>query len=434
MAGETERARLWFDEAFPLYVAINSPWGGDDGGFANGTFYATWGLFFAMERWDALLQTTGVDFYQMAWPQEVGRFLAYFLPPGAPTGAFGDGAESYLPRIWAELFAAYAQRVTSDVANRHASAWGEIKRARNSHGLLFGPLSPHAADNREPCDSELPDGAVFPSIGWAALHSNFNDQNRTSIYFKSSSYGSFNHSHADQNSFVINARGHALAIDSGYYDGYFSDHRKQWTVQTIAHNAITFDGGKGQATESREAEGRIVAFDHSPDLDYVVGDATNAYGGALTKAVRTLAYLRPDTLVVYDKVESRTARRWEWNIHSLQEMSEYENGNVRIVNGEASLCVEVLRGPATSFSKTNAFPVDPAGKRDERPNQWHGTYRATQASSDAEFLILLTVNCAALEVGALRPLEDGGFSFTLDGRAMQIGATGARLESAAPRE
>ena len=39
------------------------------------------------------------------------------------------------------------------------------------------------------------------------MHSSLSDPNRLSIFFKSSPYGSYNHSHADQNSFVIHHRG-----------------------------------------------------------------------------------------------------------------------------------------------------------------------------------------------------------------------------------
>ena len=58
------------------------------------------------------------------------------------------------------------------------------------------------------------------------------------LQFKSSRFGSFNHSHADQNSFILSAFGRPLLIDSGYYPWYGSPHDVGWTRQTIAHNAL----------------------------------------------------------------------------------------------------------------------------------------------------------------------------------------------------
>jgi len=73
-----------------------------------------------------------------------------------------------------------------------------------------------------------PNAALFASIGWVAMHSELADPQRVSVYFKSSPYGSYNHSHADQNSLVINSGGERLAIDSGYYDGYGTPHWWRW--------------------------------------------------------------------------------------------------------------------------------------------------------------------------------------------------------------
>ena len=134
---------------------------------------------------------------------------------------------------------------------------------------------------------ELPDTAVFPSIGWVAMHSELDDPDRYSILFKSSPYGSFNHSHGHQKRFIINGRQQSLAIDSGYYDTWKSAHHEGWTMQTKAHNAITYDGGQGQPFQYRSAQGDLLNFARCGDVDMAVGDATPAYKGELSRAVRT---------------------------------------------------------------------------------------------------------------------------------------------------
>ncbi len=425
MAGDTERARLWFFGTFPLYVAINNPWGGDDGGFANGTNYAGWNLLNYLDQWDVINRATGIDLARMAWSREVGRYLAYFLPPATPSGAFGDGAEYRRPKVWSRLAALYAQRAPSPAAERYAALWNRSAPEDPDPKLLFGPMPAEVAA-ADDC-GDLPDAAVFPEIGWAAMHSSLADPDRTSVYFKSSPYGSFNHSHADQNGFVINAGGRRLAIDSGHYDAYRSAHHEKWTMRTVAHNAITFDGGKGQATRSKSAGGRIVAFGHSRRLDYVVGDATVAYRGALSKAIRTLAFLRPDVVLVYDRVVAPEPRRWEWNIHAMEEFAEDAQGGIRVASGPVSLCVQVLEGPPVEFTKTNRFPEKPDEFFGKKPDQWHGRFTAREPRTEAEFLVLLAVNCRGVGVAATSR-RGGGFDVVIDGVRTSIGEFGAEVE------
>jgi hypothetical protein len=90
--------------------------------------------------------------------------------------------------------------------------------------LLLAP----PADTTSAFPSGTPNTAVFEGIGWAALHSDLANSNRTSVYFKSSPFGAFDHAHADQNSFVVDAGGERLAIDSGYYDARNSPHWLNW--------------------------------------------------------------------------------------------------------------------------------------------------------------------------------------------------------------
>jgi hypothetical protein len=319
--------------------------------------------------------------------------------------------------------ALYAQRVPTPLSRRYAEDWGGMAPVDRLY--LFAPADGAyaSAGNAELCDS-----AFFPSIGWTAMHSDLSDPKRTSVYFKASPYGSVNHSHADQNSFVIDAGGARLAIDSGYDDSYRSRHRRDWTAQTMAHNAITFDGGQGQQTQSKAAAGRIKFYSHTPAMDVVVGDATIAYGDALKMARRTLVYLRPDTVLVYDRLESDRPRRWEWNIHSLTRFIEEKPSAVRTGIGATSLCLILLDGPPTRFTQTNAFTEPPKGKRKEYPNQWHGRFTAAEGSTSTEFLVLLSVGCGARTVSHAPAAEGEGFAVAIDGTRVVIDGEGAILQ------
>ncbi len=391
LAGDVPEAEQWFAQSVPLHFHSISPWGGEDGGFANGTNYSLWDTGDSFTVWHILRWTTGVNIADKAWVRNYGRFLAYFLPPGTPRHAFGDGAELSPGENWPRFSKAYALLAPSPLSRWYASQlFGEDK------SRIEMLLAPRDAATAAPFPEGMTNAALFSSIGWVAMHSDLRDWNRTSVYFKSSPYGSHNHSHADQNSFVINARGRALAIDSGYYDSYYSKHMRSWTTQTRAHNAITFDGGQGQIPRSIAAAGEITQFESSIVGDVVTGDATQAYGGLLRKAVRSVVYGGPNHVVVFDRLESATPRRWEWNIHALERMLENAVGKLEIHNGPISLCVELSASAPVRFTQTDAFPEPPqkngfASK--DMPNQWHGRFESVEKTVSILFAAVLSVDC-----------------------------------------
>lgn len=419
LAGDTPEAERWLMESLPLHLQIISPWGGEDGGYANGTNYALWDTGDSFVDWHILRWATGVDVAQKAWVRNFGRFLVYFLPPGTPRLTFGDGAELVPGENWARFGKAYALLAPSPLSRWYATQlFGEDK------SRLEVLLAPRDDGAPAPFPEGMANAALFPSIGWVAMHSDLRDWNRISVYFKSSPYGSWNHSHADQNSFVINARGRALAIDSGYFDAYHSPHWEHWTKQTRAHNAITFDGGQGQTHHTILAKGKITQFETGAQMDFVTGDATEAYGGALRKAVRSVVYGRPDQIVVFDRLESATPRRWEWNIHALERMLQDETGRLTIHSGHVSLCVEVQSSTALRFVQTDAFTEPPYGEN--RPKQWHGRFETVGKTNAATFVALLRVDCRS---DAVIKLTQNGIEASATIGAIALRFDGTRVMS-----
>ena len=114
-------------------------------------------------------------------------------------------------------------------------------------------------------------------IGWVAVHSALRDaDNDVWVLFKSSRFGSFSHSHADQNTFQLYAYGRALAIDSGYYPSYGTPHDNLWTRQTQAHNGILVNG-RGQPAHMWEASGQVESFERHGIITLIRGQAGGAY-------------------------------------------------------------------------------------------------------------------------------------------------------------
>jgi hypothetical protein len=412
MAGELPEADEWLKSTISMALAWTSPWGEQDGGFANGTAQMFWDTGSNLPAWYVFRSALGVDLAKKDWVRNLGRAMAYFIPPGTPSGLFGDGQELQMQEYWARVAKAYASFAPSPLARWYA---------RQMKGEDTSRLELLLAPKPEPGIAMLPggidNGALFPSIGWVAMHSDLADPLRTSVYFKSSPYGSHNHSHGDQNSFVVNHRGKRLAIASGYYDGYRTPHWTQWYKVTRSANAITFDHGQGQGFNELRFSGDVVAFQHTPAFDYAVGRAEKAYAGFLTLAQRSIAYLRPGTIVVYDSLASQGARTWEWNIHALERMTRHADNRISIVNGDASLCVEMLASPPVEFAQTDQFTAPPEDRK--MVNQWHGAFATTRKFPRAEFIALMRVDAdCARPSGATATRAGGGWHVAVDGRTI----------------
>lgn len=403
VVGEIPEADQWFDFSLRTYAHSIFAWSGPEGGFGNGSAYAQFLVDNTTRIWPHLKQATGLNLYEKPWSRGFANYLMHFLPPGAPGHVFGDAHES-------PLYPAQLKEFVSRVKTPQA-AWF----AANLGGTE-SPLSVLSGETPVPSSTVSPvappNAAVYPSIGWVAMHSDIKNKNRTSVYFKSSPYGSYNHSHGDQNSLVIDSGGKRLLIESGYQDYFASPLAYSWYRTTKAHNSITFDGGMGQlindGTNNLTRNGKITAFSTTAALDFAEGDAVPAYGGLLTGFTRKVWYLRnQDAVVVRDLVTSATDRSFEWNMHGAGPMVAENSTSVKITNGTQTLCLRSLTTDGSTAFQTRTGAAPKAGTVET-----HGAF-VRSANKKAEFIVLLDVGCK-------RPATS--LTTTSTGRTLKVGS------------
>jgi hypothetical protein len=411
---------VWLPNTLPLALNAIDPWGGEESGFANATAQGHWDMGELEFLFYELRTMSGIDVAQKPWVRNWANWFAYFTPPGMGTGttAFGDGHEMNEAEHQSRYGKGYTYFAPSPIGRWQASQLSAEAPTRFEY--LMSPPADFAGTQAFPAGT--PNSLYLKSIGAVAMHSDLSDPGRVSVYFKSSPppYGAFNHAHADQNGFVVNAGGQRLAIESGYYDNYKTQHWWNWYHPTISKNAITYDGGKGQLfyeLNGRMGYGRVTRFVTTAGYDIVGGDAAQAYGGALTLAQRSLIFLRPNLIVVYDNLGAPAAHSWEWNIHALNRMTDTSPTTARITSGDQTLCVTMLSAPAsTQFSQTNQFTADPAGI--SWAPQWHGRFY-TGAQPGAEFVALLNVGCTPVTASANK--SSGAWAIVVGGATVTIG-------------
>jgi hypothetical protein len=193
------------------------------------------------------------------------------------------------------------------------------------------------------------------------------------------------HSRPDQNAFTLEAFGEALAIASGYYPWWNSEHCQKWSYTTRSANSITIDGDKGQAFQDAEANGNIVKFESNDLYDYTLGDATKSYKGILTKFNRHVVHIKPGVFILFDELEAPKPVNFEWWLHALSEIKfDNENKVMNISQGDARLKVLFLKAGKLNFSQIKGFPDAPPEHGE--PDHFHAI---ATTSTKTSFITLL---------------------------------------------
>lgn len=455
-------AEDWLEDVLTYFTAAFPGYGGEDGGWGQGFGYGD-GVHQATLH--TLYVGTGLNVFTTPWGRNNGRFMLYFQPPYGSCPNFGDAGYGRPKGLQKQVMEIYARIHQDPYYKWHADQIQAEYPRQEAYQMSLHLKWPPAPPARPPDD--LPQGLHMRDIGWAALHSDLADRDRNiMLQFKSSPFGSFSHSHADQNSLVLEAFGRPLLIDSGYYPWYGSPHDMSWTRQTRAHNALLINR-RGQGVWNRAASGRIMAFVSSPDFDYVAGDATPAYQQpslttdttsyhlrkdihapielcacyeGVERMVRHIVFIRPSAFVILDEVQTRYPASVQFLLHAFNAFAlDPAHCRAQVVNGEALARVSFLTQDPFTLSQTDQFPCRPEfGDLTSAPDQWH---LDADFSPTAPHRLLLTAIqiCRAGQEDRLPQVEriaplavrlgDSTVRFHLDSSPPKVSCAGARADN-----
>ena len=235
-------------------------------------------------------------------------------------------------------------------------------------------------------------------FGWMIARTGWDDES-VIAEMKVNEHYVGNHQHLDGGAFQIYYKG-PLAIDSGTYQGsaggYNSDHNKNYTKRTIAHNSLLiYDpeekfacwnyGGAGKTEFAANDGGQRMPGDRwdtcrsfesllgdsytvgeatahgfgpdpvTPEYSYLKGDLTKAYSSKVKDVRRSFVFLNffsesvPAALIVFDRIESASADyKKTWLLHSIEEPQV--SGNTitvsRTLNGDSGMLTDTVLLPA----------------------------------------------------------------------------------------
>lgn len=349
MVNEIPEAEKFIRQYLPRYLNLAPTYSNEDGNWRLGVNY--WSFVSDNIFFYTLNELTGINIYDKAWYKN-NRLMILYLIHVAYNCEFCDGGNGEIYDGNHDSAIRQVLAMTGDPVLKWKLETFGMSPILDPFLYIYSPMIEQIEASEPPVS--YPRSHVFQDTGVAALHSDLvNDADKISLYFRSSEYGSQNHSHPDQNSFHIHAYGERLAIDSGYYDSYGSVFDNGYTKQSYAHNTITFDGGQGQPRGTAAADGKIINFLNHPDFDLVSGEAAESYnytiGGRgyidnLEKFERHVIYLRPDAYIVVDDLKASKGKevQFEWWLNAVDNLSLYESRTgAEVIQGNTALDTKI---------------------------------------------------------------------------------------------
>ncbi len=415
MQGEVEGADQWVWFATNVFRNVYPVWSDDDGGWHEGFGY--WNSYIGRFTWwaDVMRSAMNINAYDKPYFSKIGYYPMYLLPPGKVGAGFGDlnargSASRAVPLV---------SQLATQAGNGHwqwyIQQMGGSSPPPGYVSFVRGTLPDTAA--RPPDD--LPASRLFRGTGQAILNTTLDDAtNDVQVVFKSSPFGTQSHGYEANNSFLLWAYGQRLLIRSGYRDSYGTEHHRKWMWSTRSVNNITIDG-QGQLAHSAAAQGRITQFKTSPTIDMVAGEAADAYrssSGAplLDRFTRTILFIKPELIVVYDRLEAQRESTFEYWLHATQKFAVTSQRKIDLQVKDVGCAVSLLAPEGLEFSQTDQYDPNPRARVTLR--EWHLTATTPSRARNVEFVALYRPHRDGNQPPRNEKLTkiDGGYVLTAD--------------------
>ncbi|WP_022952088.1 heparinase II/III domain-containing protein [Leucothrix mucor] len=325
---EHDRAECeqWLTEALTIYRGILPFYGGIDGSWVEGPFYAStyskWfhPFFLSVER------LSGFSFYQHPFYQNFLSFAQDFIAPEQSIHPFSDGFWCRREgKEWPGFFAQnplriYAARFGDALDYQQSLA---LERAITDYRLHLLDLVPTvkqiafnaAAEHKQPSDEKL---AEQQALSHYYTHAGLGKltQQGLSLYYRASAFGNSSHRHGDQGNVSFFDNNIGVLVPTGSYGYRFgSKHHSQWTRQTIAHN-LPLVSEQGQKLDDQSAVGLVVNSLTESNCHIVTLDLSESYAEPLERFYRTLVLVEAYGLIIVDSIELSDEHTLHWRLHS----------------------------------------------------------------------------------------------------------------------
>ncbi|TEW51237.1 heparinase II/III domain-containing protein [Psychromonas algicola] len=323
---DRKECEQWLTETLTIYRGIFPFYGGIDGSWVEGAFYAStyskWfhPLFLSIER------LSNFSFYEHPFYKNFVHFARDFIISEQNIHPFGDGFWCRRDgKEWPGFFSQnplriYAARFGDKEDFQQSIALENAITDYRLHLLDIVPTIKQIEFNKAVQSKSLTKKkqAEQHSLDHYYAHAGLGKsvQQQMSLYYRASAFGNSSHRHADQGNLGFFDKGTGILIPTGSYGYRFgSKHHSQWTRQTTAHNLPLVDG-KGQKLDDQRAIAQVIQNKNRSNYQLVTLDLSQSYSPPLKCFYRTLILIKEYGLIIVDSIVLTENKRVNWRLHS----------------------------------------------------------------------------------------------------------------------
>lgn len=201
-------------------------------------------------------------------------------------------------------------------------------------GFLYTPDLRKAPSLPEAKKSQL-----FADFGWATMRTSW-ERDATMLAVKSGY--TWNHSHADANSFILFHKGVDIIKDAGNC-WYPNPEYRNYFFQSQAHNVVLFNG-KGQSREQQYHGSTLRGYLHylmdAGNMKYILADGTGPYSDNFSRNFRHFLWM-DNVIYIIDDLKTHDVGQFEWLWHPGGEAKK-QGIDLNITHGNSSVIVRPL--------------------------------------------------------------------------------------------
>lgn len=198
-------------------------------------------------------------------------------------------------------------------------------------GFLYTPSLKSA-----PEVPDLKQSQLFADFGWATMRNSWK-KDATMLAVKSGH--TWNHSHADANSFILFHKGVDIIKDAGNC-WYPNPAYRNYFFQSQAHNVVLFNG-QGQSREQQYHGSTLRGYLHhlldGGNVKYLLANGTGPVSDHFSRNFRHFLWM-DNVVYIIDDLKTHESGEFEWLWHPGGEWKK-RGADVTITNGESSVVV-----------------------------------------------------------------------------------------------
>ena len=201
-------------------------------------------------------------------------------------------------------------------------------------GFLYTPDLTKA-----PAIPNLKKSQLFADFGWATMRTSW-EKDATMLAVKSGH--TWNHSHADANSFILFHKGVDIIKDAGNC-WYPNPNYRNYFFQSQAHNVVTFNG-EGQLREQQYHGSTLRGYLHylmdAGDTKYILANGTGPYSDNFSRNFRHFLW-QDNVIYMIDDLKTHKNGHFEWLWHPGGQARK-QGTDLNITNGASAVTVRPL--------------------------------------------------------------------------------------------